>query len=87
MEATRITFEIPQGILQTLNQTQKEFIYQMRLFTALQLFRNHKLSFGQAAELAGMRRQDLLTELDNHDIDLIAYDASELEEELERFDS
>ncbi len=87
MEATQITFEVPQGILQALNQTRKEFICQMRLLTALQLFKNHKLSFGQAAELAGVSRQDLLTELDNHEMDLIAYDASELEGELERFAS
>ncbi len=62
-----------------------EFISQMRLCTALQLFKNHKLSFGQAAELAGLSKEKFLIELDNHNIDLIDYDASELEQELERF--
>jgi predicted HTH domain antitoxin len=86
MKATQINFQISESILQALNQSQDEFIDQMRLFTALQLFKNHKLSFGQAAELAGLNREKFLIELDNHNIALIDYDASELEQELERFD-
>jgi predicted HTH domain antitoxin len=57
MKATQINFQISESILQALNQSQDEFIDQMRLFTALQLFKNHKLSFGQAAELAGLNRE------------------------------
>ena len=52
---------------------------------ALQLFKDHKLSFGKAAELAGISRDDFLIELDKNKIDFIAYDPSELEAELERF--
>ena len=85
MRATQINFQISESILQTLNQSRDEFIDQMRLFTALQLFKNHKLSFGQASELAGLSREKFLIELDNYNIDLIYYDASELEQELERF--
>ncbi len=86
MRATQISFQISESILQALNQSRDEFINQMRLFTALQLFKNHKLSFGQSAELAGLSRQKFLIELDNYHIDLIDYDASELEQELERFE-
>ena len=85
MRATQISFEISEGILQALNQSQDEFINQVRLFAALQLFKNHKLSFGQAAELAGMNKEKFLVELDNYNIDLIDYDPSELEGELKRF--
>jgi predicted HTH domain antitoxin len=85
MRAAQISFEISESILQALNQSQDEFISQMRLFTALQLFKNHKLSFGQAAELAGMSKERFLIELDNYNIDLIDYDASELEKEMKRF--
>ena len=85
MRATQISFQISESILQALNQNQDEFINQMRLFTALQLFKNQKLSFGQAAELAGLNRERFLIELDNYNIDLIDYDPSELEQELERF--
>lgn len=83
MRATQISFQISESILQALNQSRDEFISQMRLFTALQLFKNHKLSFGQAAELAGLSRENFLIELDNYQIDLIDYDASELEQELD----
>jgi predicted HTH domain antitoxin len=85
MRETQISFEISESILQTLNQSRDEFVSQMRLFTALQLFKDQKLSFGQAAELAGMSKEKFLIELDDHNIDLIDYDASELEEELKRF--
>jgi predicted HTH domain antitoxin len=84
MSATQISFEISETILQALNQSQDEFTSQMRLFAALQLFKSHKLSFGQAAELAGMSKDRFLIELDNYNIDLIDYDPSELEKELER---
>ncbi|MFQ5822152.1 MAG: UPF0175 family protein [Candidatus Heimdallarchaeota archaeon] len=85
MRTTQIAFDIPESILHTLNQNRDEFTQQTRLFAALQLFQNHKLTFGQAAELAGMTKERFLVELDKYGIDLIDYDASELEEELERF--
>jgi predicted HTH domain antitoxin len=58
---------------------------QLRLYAALQLFKKHKLSFGKAAELAGISRDEFLLELDKNDVDFIAYEASELERELARF--
>lgn len=85
MRATQISFEISESLLQTLNQSRDEFVSQLRLFAALQLFKNHKLSLGQAGELAGMNKEKFLIELDNYTIDLIDYDPSELEMELERF--
>ncbi|HEX9652871.1 MAG TPA: UPF0175 family protein [bacterium] len=85
MEKTQITFQIPESILHSLNQNREEFTLQTRLLTALQLFKNHKLTFGQATELAGMNREEFLSEVDKYEIDLIDYSASELDEELERF--
>lgn len=85
MRTTQITFDIPESILHSLNQNRDEFTQQTRLLAALHLFKNHKLTFGQAAELAGMNKERFLVELDKHDIDLIDYDAPDLEEELERF--
>ncbi len=87
MSVTQISFQISERILQALNQSQDEFVSQMRLLTALELFRNHKLSFGQAAELAEMSLERFLIELDHHAIDLIDYDTVELSQELESFDT
>ena len=83
MPATQINFQISEHILQTLNQNQAEFISQMRLLTALQLFKSHKLSFGQATELANLPKEQFLIELDKAKIDLIDYAPAELEQELE----
>lgn len=85
MQTTEIRFEIPEHILNALNQDILEFTRQMRLTTALQLFKDHKLSFGKAAELAGTSRDEFLIQLDKNEIDFIAYDPAELEEELKRF--
>lgn len=86
MRTTEIKFEISENLLHSLNQNKTEFTEQLRLLTALQLYKDHKLSFGQAAELAGMKREHFLVELDKHSIDFIDYDPSELERELERFE-
>jgi predicted HTH domain antitoxin len=85
MKTAEIKFEISENLLNSLNQNKKEFTEQLRLLTALQLLKNHKLSFGQAAELAGMKREYFLVELDKHGIDFIDYDPVELKEELEKF--
>jgi predicted HTH domain antitoxin len=63
-----------------------EFTSQVRLFTALQLFKRHKLSLGKAAELAGLDREQFMVELDRYEIPMIDYDPDELEEELKRFE-
>jgi len=85
MKTAEIRFKIPEDILNVLNQNINEFTNQSRLYIALQLYKDHKLSFGKAAELAGISKDDFLVELDKNEIDFIAYDPSELEAELERF--
>jgi predicted HTH domain antitoxin len=85
MRTAQISFEVSEGLLQALNADREEFTQQARLFTALQLFKRHKLSLGKAAELAAMSRERFMTALDEHDIALIDYDPAELEQELERF--
>jgi predicted HTH domain antitoxin len=85
MRTAEIRFEIPEDILIALNQNIMEFTQQLRLYTALQLYKNHKLSFGKAAELVAISREEFLIELDKNKIDFISYDPSELEAELKRF--
>ena len=59
----------------------------MRLLTALQLFKEHKLSLGKAAELSGLNKEGFIFELDRYKIPLIDYDAAELDEELLRLEN
>jgi predicted HTH domain antitoxin len=86
MRTAKIQFEITEDILNALNQNINEFTQKSRLYTALQLFKDHKLSFGKAAELAGISKDEFLIELDKNNIDFISYDPSDLEAELERFE-
>jgi predicted HTH domain antitoxin len=86
MAMARVQLEIPEEILYTLNESTAEFTLQMRLFTALQLFKRHKLSLGKAAKLAGMDKEQFMIELDKNEIPLIDYDPDELEDELERLE-
>lgn len=86
MAMASVRFEIPEEILYALNESVTEFTLQMRLFTALQLFKNHKLSLGKAAELAGMNKDQFILELDRNEVPLIDYNPDELEEEMARFE-
>jgi len=85
MAMAKVHFEIPEDILYALNENIIDFTSQTRLFTALQLFSRHKLSLGKAAQLAGIKKEHFLMEMDKYDIPLIDYEPEELEEELARF--
>ena len=84
MKTAEIKYRISEDILNSLNQNEKEFTDQSRLFTAMQLFKNHKISLGQAADIAGIKKEQLLIELDRYDLDFIDYAPSELTKELDR---
>ena len=83
MKTIQISFNIPDYLLTSLNQDREEFTKQSRLFIALQLFKNHKVTSGQAAEIVGMDKYKFISKLDEYGIDFIDYDPSELEDELE----
>ena len=85
MKTAEIHFEIPEDILYSLNQDKEEFTKQSRLLTAIQLFKNHKLSSGQAAIIAGITKFQFWMELGKLKIPLIDYNPKELEEELKSF--
>ncbi len=85
MQTAEIYFQIPLNILSSLNQNKDEFVRQSRLYTAIELFKAHKLSSGQAAKLAGMGQFEFWMELGKLKIPLIDYEPAELEAELEAF--
>ena len=80
-----LNFEIPDEILYSLNMSSTEFINKMRLYSALQFFKDRKLSLGKAAVLAGMEKVRFAFELGKLEIPLINYDSEELEQELAAF--
>jgi predicted HTH domain antitoxin len=85
MAMAKVHFEIPEDILYALNENVLDFTFQTRLFTALQLYKRHKLSLGKAAQLAGIKKEYFLMEMDKYEIPLIDYEPEELDEEMVRF--
>ncbi|MBF0407363.1 MAG: UPF0175 family protein [Candidatus Riflebacteria bacterium] len=84
MMTTELLLRIPEDILYTLNDTKVEFIRKMKLFTAMELYKMHKLSMGKASELADMNKVDFMFELGKYEIPVIDYDTDDFNDELER---
>lgn len=82
-----IKLNISENLLISLNQNVEEFEQQLRLASALELFKSHKLSLGKAAELAELSRIDFMFELGKRKIPIIDYPPEDLEKELEVFES
>ena len=82
MRNALISFNIPEYLLNSLNQNKEEFTRESRLFIAIQLFKNHKITSGQGAEIAGIGKYEFILQLDKSGIDFINYDPSEIDEEL-----
>ncbi len=84
MKTVELKLFVPEEILYTLNESKNGFIKQMKFFTALELFRNHKLSLGKAAELAEMEQVEFMFESGKYGVSVIDYDPEDFNEELER---
>ncbi len=78
-----LTIHIPGEIRQMLNRTQEELSRDMRLYTALMLFRTGKLSSGAAAEMAGIPRVTFLDLCAEYDIPVSQVTGDDLRQELD----
>jgi predicted HTH domain antitoxin len=56
----------------------------MKFYTALELFKIHRLSMGKAAELAEMDKVDFMLEAGKQGIAVIDYEPEDFNEELGR---
>lgn len=86
MRLAKISFAIPEEVLFALNEDLSEFTSEMRLLTALHLFKTHKLSLGKAVKLAGTSKENFIFQLNKFKIPLIDYEPAELEAELKHFE-
>ncbi len=77
-----LTVEIPETIRHALQRTPDQMARDMRLYTALMLFREGKLSSGAAAELAGVPRVLFFDLCAEHEIPVSQITPEELEREL-----
>jgi predicted HTH domain antitoxin len=77
-----LNIRVPEEIRQMLNRTPEELARDMRLYTALMLFRLKKLSSGAAAEMAGMPRVQFLDLCAEYDIPVSQITGDDLSQEL-----
>ncbi|MDE2735770.1 MAG: UPF0175 family protein [Gemmatimonadota bacterium] len=79
---SKITFECPDDILQTLSETPERFAEKGRLLIAVKLFELGRLSSGQAARFADMDRVVFLDALKSYQVSAINLSPEELAKEL-----
>jgi predicted HTH domain antitoxin len=82
MEET-LTIHLPSERRQMLNRTPEELARDVRLYSALMLFRLGKLSSGAAAEMAGLPRVEFLDLCAEYDIPVTQITGQELRREMD----
>ncbi len=70
--------KIPKALVDDLSEDE------LKLYLAIMLFKERKISAGQAAKLAGLTMLDFMYELGKHKESFTNITAEELEEELRR---
>jgi predicted HTH domain antitoxin len=73
-----ISFECPDDILQTLEETPDQFAQEGRLLIAVKLFELWRISSGQAARIAGLSRVTFLDTLKTYQVSAINLTREEL---------
>jgi len=80
IEFETLEVKIPKDVL--IGIKKEKFIEDMKLFTAMSLYKENFLSMGKAAELSGKNKDDFIEALSEHGIDVIRYSKEELNEEV-----
>jgi len=73
-----LELNLPKTLLEEISENE------LRLYLAMMLYKEKKLSMGQAAKLAGLALSDFMYELGKHKIGFTNISEEELEEELRR---
>ncbi len=74
---------VSDSIMLALNESKDEFLKKIKIYAAMEYFREEKLSLGKAAELAEMSKIDFMFYLGEHGVPVINYSPEDLEKELE----
>ena len=73
-----LELKIPKALVDDLSENE------LKLYLAIMLYKERKISVGQAAKLAGLSLRDFMYELGKHKESFTNVSAEELEEELGR---
>ena len=83
MALKQIIITIPEDVLNVLRIDNNELSNQMRYEIAKKYYKDHHLSLGKAASLAGLERLDFFEKLIKENIVIFDYDEIDLETELD----
>ncbi len=78
METVTIQMEISKDFLYAFDLNINKISKELKLLSAIELFREHKLSMGKAAEFAEMDKYTFQKELSTREIAVIDYDIEEV---------
>ena len=78
-----LNLEIPSDILIALNETEAEFIRDVKFFTAVRFYQLKKLSLGKAAQLAGLSRFEFESKLSRLEIPVSNLEMHDIEKDIE----
>ncbi len=74
--------EFPEDILISLKESKEEFVKNIKLYAATELYKRKKLSLGKAAELVGMPRLEFADLLSKSQIPVLDLSVQELKSEI-----
>lgn len=73
-----LELKLPKALIDDISEDE------LKLYLAIMLYKERKISVGQAAKLAGLTLRDFIYELGKHKASFTNISAEELEEELRR---
>ncbi len=78
----RLTLDIPESALASLQKAPKEFAQELRIAAAVKWYEVGRFSQGRAAEIAGLTRSGFIEALSRYKVTPFQYTAEDLAEEL-----
>lgn len=79
----KLEISIPSNLLFSLREKEESFTEKVKLWMAIKLFEEAKLSLEQATELACYSKRGFIEMLSKNKISIFNYPAKELEEDIE----
>jgi predicted HTH domain antitoxin len=84
VKTEELKIKYPSGFEHAVHMTKEEMEQHIRLMAALKMFELGKISYGKAAELAGMSRADFLEACGRYRISVFNYPDEEMGEEIKK---
>ena len=72
-----LSIQIPEEILLSINESEKELEAYTKILLAISLYQKHHISLGYGAMLAGMSEEDFIYELGREGISIFHFDSEE----------